>query len=164
LDLDHTSSYLKQANHAICNCLAIKSIGKWKLKGLNPAPPVMKGLIKLQKEQDPIRPIVNMCSSPSYKLAKFVSKHLSNLLCLPYSFNVKNSSQLINDLLDIRFDPQYRLCSFDICNMYTNIPTDMLPTIMQNVMEAQLIDQDYIKNILALVNVVLNQNYFRHEN
>jgi hypothetical protein len=43
LDLDPTSGYLKQANHAIHSCLAIKSIDKWKLKGLNPAPPVMKG-------------------------------------------------------------------------------------------------------------------------
>jgi hypothetical protein len=126
--------------------------------------PSNERLIKLHKEQNPIRLVVNMCSSPSYKLATFVSMHLSNLLCLPYSFNVKNSSQLINDLLDIRFDPQYRLCSFDISNMYTNIPTDKLPTIMQNVMEVQLIDQDYIKHTLALVQVVLNQNYFRHEN
>jgi hypothetical protein len=31
-------------------------------------------------------------------------------------------------------------------------------------METQLVDADYIKHILALVQVVLNQNYFRHEN
>jgi hypothetical protein len=136
MDLDPTSGYLKQANHAIHNCFAIKSIDKWKIKGLNPAPPVMKGLIKLHKEQNPIRPVVIMCSSPSYKLAKFVSKHLSNLLCLPYSFNVKNSFQLINYLLDIKFDPQYSLCSFDISNMYTSILRDMLPNIMQNIMKA----------------------------
>jgi hypothetical protein len=92
LDLDPTSSYQKQANQAIHNCLAIKNIDKWKLKSLNPAPPIIKGLIKLHKELNPIRPVINMCSSPSYKLGKFVSNHLSNLLCLPYSFNVKNSS------------------------------------------------------------------------
>jgi hypothetical protein len=48
--------------------------------------------------------------------------------------------------------------------MYTNIPTDILPNILQNVMETQLVDADYIKHILTLVQVVLNQNYFRHEN
>jgi hypothetical protein len=77
---------------------------------------------------------------------------------------VKNSPQLIHDLLDLKFEPQYRLCSFDISNMYTNIPTDVLPNILQNVMETQSVDADYIKHILTLVQVVSNQNYFRHEN
>lgn len=48
--------------------------------------------------------------------------------------------------------------------MYTNIPVDMLFTIMQNIMETHLIDLDYIKHTLAIVQVVLNENYFWHEN
>jgi hypothetical protein len=164
LDIDPTNGYLKQANQAIHSSIAIKNTDKWKLKSLNPTPPIIKGLIKLHKEMKPIRPVINMCSSPSYKLARFISKYLSNVLCLPYSFNVKNSPQLIHDLLDVKFEPQYRLCSFDISNMYTNIPTDVLPNILQNIMESQSVDAGYIKHILTLVQVVLSQNYFRHEN
>jgi hypothetical protein len=164
LDIDPTNGFLKQANQAIHSSIAIKNAEKWKLKSLSPTPPVIKGLIKLHKEMNPIRPVVNMCSSPSYKLAGFVSKCLRNILCLPFSFNVKNSPQLIHDLLDLKFEPQYRLCSFDTISMYTNIPTDVLPNILQNIMEAQWVDTGYIKHILTLVQVVLGQNYFRHEN
>jgi hypothetical protein len=35
---------------------------------------------------------------------------------------------------------------------------------MQNVMETYLIDLEYIKHTLAIVQIVLNQNYFRYEN
>jgi hypothetical protein len=80
LDIDPTSGFQKQANQAIQSNIAIRNIQKWKLKSLNPTPPVMKGLIKLHKEMNPIRPVVIMCSSPSYKLAGFVSKCLGNLL------------------------------------------------------------------------------------
>jgi hypothetical protein len=77
---------------------------------------------------------------------------------------VKNSPQLIHDLLDLKFEPQYRLCSFDISSIYTKIHTDVLPNILQNVMEAQSVDTGYIRHILTLVQVVLGQHYFRHEN
>jgi hypothetical protein len=48
--------------------------------------------------------------------------------------------------------------------MYTNIPTDVLPSMLQIIMEAQPIDTGYIRHILSLVQVVLGQNYFQHEN
>jgi hypothetical protein len=73
LDIDPTNGFLKQVNQAIHSSIAVKNAEKWKLKSLNPKPPVIKGLIKLHKEMNPIRPVVNMCSSPSYKLAGFVS-------------------------------------------------------------------------------------------
>jgi hypothetical protein len=89
LDIDPTLGFKKQANQAIQSSIAIRNIQKWKLKSLNPTPPVINGLIKLHKEMNPIRPVVNMRTSPSYKLAGFVSKCLGSLLSLPFSFNVK---------------------------------------------------------------------------
>jgi hypothetical protein len=163
LDTDPTCGFQKQANHAIQSNIAINNVQKWKLKSLKPTPPVINGLIKLHKDKNPIRPVVNMRSSPSYKLSGFVTKCLGNLLGLPFSFNVKNSPQLIHDLTDLRFEPQYRLCSFDISNMYTNIPTEVLPSILLSIMEAQSVDTGYIRHILSLVQIVLRQNYFQHE-
>jgi hypothetical protein len=87
-------------------------------------PPEINGLIKLHKDNNPIRPVINMRSSPSYNLSSLITKYLNKLLNLPFSFNVMNSHHLIQDLIDLRFEPQYRLCSFDISNMYTNIPTE----------------------------------------
>jgi hypothetical protein len=128
-----------------------------------PPPPVINGLIKLHKEKNPIRPVINMRTSPSYKLAGFVSKCLGKLLNLPFSFNVKNSPQLLQDLSELIFEPQFRMCSFDISNMYTNIPTEALPSIMQNIMEASLVNTDHIRHVISLIKTVLRQNYFQHE-
>jgi hypothetical protein len=124
------------------------------IKSLKPTPSVINGLIKLHKDNNPIRHVINMRISPSYKLSGFITSCLGNLLGLPFSFNVKNSPQLIQDLTDLRFELQYRLCSFDISNMYTNIPTETLPNILLSIMEAQSVDTEYSKHILSLVQIV----------
>jgi hypothetical protein len=43
---------------------------------------------------------------------------------------VKNTVQLIDDLADIPYIKKLRLASFDISNMYTNIPTEELIKIV----------------------------------
>jgi hypothetical protein len=164
INTDPAVAFQKQANQAIQSSITIKNEQKWKLKSMNPTPPAINGLIKLRKENNPIRPVVNMRTSPSYKLAGFVSKWLSTLIQLPFSFNVKNSPQLIQDLSELKFESQFRMCSFDISNMYTNIPTETLPVIMQGIMNASLVNTDHIKHIISLMKTVLSQNYFQHEN
>jgi hypothetical protein len=109
----------------------------------NPPPPVINGLIKLHKENNPIRPVINMRTSPTYKLAGFTSKCLSRLLNLPFSFNVKNSPQLIQDLSELKIEPQFKMCSFDISNMYTNIPTESLPGITKDILNASHVSTDH---------------------
>jgi hypothetical protein len=70
----------------------------------------------------PIRPGVNWINVPAYKLAKKLVVELVTHTPLPYTFNVSNTSQLINDLTDIPYDRILRLASFYINNMYTNTP------------------------------------------
>jgi hypothetical protein len=47
--------------------------------------------------------------------------------------------------------------------MYTNIPTEVLPSILLNIMVAQSVHTGYISHILSLVQTVLSQHYFQHE-
>ena len=42
---------------------------------------------------------------------------------LPGIFNVKSSLHLMNDLKEIPLDQNLRLASFDVGNMYSNVPT-----------------------------------------
>jgi hypothetical protein len=130
---------------------------------MNPTPPAINGLIKLHKQNNPIRPVINMHTSLSYKLASYVSVKLRTLLKLPFSFNVTNSPQLIQDLTKLKFEPQFRMCSFDISNMYTNIPTETLPAIIHGIKDILPDNMDHIKHIISLMKVVLSQNYFQHE-
>jgi len=84
--------------------IIIQKDERWKYINLNPTAPTIRGLIKIHKEGSPIRPIVNWKNSPAYKLAKMLVKKLKIHIPLPYSFNVKNTVHLINDLLEIPYD------------------------------------------------------------
>ena len=50
---------------------------------------------------------------------------------LLHIFNVKNTIQLMKDLLDIPFNNDLKLISFDITNMYSNVPVKELIKITE---------------------------------
>jgi hypothetical protein len=76
----------------------------------------------LHKQQNSIPPIVDWKDSPSYKLARFVATKLKEMVQLPNAYNVINSTDLIESLSRLEINEHIKLCSFDITNMYTNIP------------------------------------------
>jgi hypothetical protein len=129
---------------------------------LNPTAPKIRGLIKIHKEDSPIRPIVNWKNSPAFKLARSLVKKLQTHVPLPYPFNIKNTIQLINDLKNIPVDQNLRLASFDISNMYTNIPTEEILTIIESACKYND-DEEGLKCdiLLKLLKVVIGHNYFQ---
>jgi sugar (pentulose or hexulose) kinase len=50
------------------------------------------GTIKIHKQHNPIRPIVNWRDSPAYKLAKYITMKLKETVQLPNTYNVKTPS------------------------------------------------------------------------
>jgi hypothetical protein len=102
---------------------------------MNPKAQHMVGMIKLDKHQNPIRPIVNWKDSPSYKLAKFITLKLKEIIQLPNAYNIQNSINLIKNLNKLKINENIKLCSFDITNMYTNISltgTNIVHSILNN--------------------------------
>jgi hypothetical protein len=82
--------------------------------------------------------LVNCKNAPAYELAKYLTRILQNNLHLPYAFNIRNSIHLITDLQNIEIQENTRLCSFDIENMYTNVPK--LDTIEMMMIMEQLVE------------------------
>jgi len=76
---------------------------------------------------------------------------------------VKNTTHLIVDLQEIPYDQNLRLASFDITNMYTNIPTYDLATIIKEICKNNQIDPNIIEDIIKLTTIT-NQNYFQFKN
>jgi hypothetical protein len=99
---------------------------------MNPETPHIHGTIILHKDDKPIRPIVNWKNSPGYKLATLLVKQLKNTIQLPNAFNIPNSERLIHSLKEINIQNGTKICSFDIKNMYTNIPQKELINIISN--------------------------------
>jgi len=108
---------------------------RWKYINMNPSAPSIKGLIKLHKPEQSIRPVVNWRNAPAYKLSKLFTEKVSQLAPLPHSFNVKNTQDLLKNLVDFPMLPQYNLASLDITNLYSNIPVKETKKIFANILK-----------------------------
>jgi hypothetical protein len=126
-----TNIYQKEIRRTINECnKSFNNSNKWKYVNLKPEAPKIRGLIKIHKPGMPIRPIVNFINAPSYKLAKLLTNKLKTHIPLPNVYNIKNSTHLIEELNNIPVNSNIKLASFDITNMYTNIPTEELVQII----------------------------------
>jgi hypothetical protein len=76
---------------------------------------------------------------------------------------VKNSTHPINDLQGIPYNQNIKLASFDITNMYMNIPTHDLITIINEICQNSYVD-NIRTDIIKLTKIIVNQNYFQFLN
>jgi hypothetical protein len=67
----------------------------------------------------------------------------------------------MKDLSDIPFTPSLKLASFDISNMYTNIPKDELVRIIDEMCDKQNIEHTIKTEIINIVKLIIAQNYFK---
>jgi gas vesicle protein len=75
---DTTESFQKQIQQTIHKYNAIKDKNQQKyLLQMKPTAPKLNALIKTNKEDKPIRPVINNIQAPSYKLAKYLGKKLN---------------------------------------------------------------------------------------
>ena len=79
----------------------------------------------------------------------------------PYVYNVKNSVQFVKDLSDIPFDPNLKLPSLDISNMYANIPTEELFNIIDIMCDKNNIEDTLKLEITEISMLIIAQNYFK---
>jgi hypothetical protein len=85
-------------------------------------------------------------------------------ISLPYVYNIKNPIHLINDLNEIPINQDLKFTSFDISNMYSNIPTTSLIHIITTMCDQQNLPSQIKHEILSVVNIKLEQNYFSYQN
>jgi hypothetical protein len=68
----------------------------------------------------------------------------------------------MSDLLELSYGPHIKLASFVIANMYSNIPTSRLPTIIKLMCFQIDINKKLAREILKMTRLLLKQNYFRY--
>jgi hypothetical protein len=129
---------------------------KWKYINLNPPTSNIRGIIKIHKHEAPVRPIVNWKTAPAYKLEKLLTRMFQTYIPLPYAFNVKNTVQVINDLADILYNQKLKLASFDISNMYTNIPTEELIQIITTACQNNNTEDNLKQDIINLSKTIID--------
>ena len=87
----------------------IPRVSRWKYINMNPSAPFIKGLIKLHKPDQPIRPVVNWKNAPAYRLSKLFTEKIHRLTPLHSVFNIKNTQELIQQLNDTPLLPCHSL-------------------------------------------------------
>ena len=134
-----------------------------RVERVKPTAPQLNAYVKTQKEGEPTRPVINNTQAPSYKIAKFLNKKLLCLIDMPDMFNDKNSQEVARDLKDIPVNDNHKTITLDIKDLYVNLPTRNTVNITKFWLKTNNQNQTIIGKILYLLKIILEQNYFQHE-
>ena len=148
------SAFEKAARTLLNRC---KDSGGSKLKYLleeDPKTPRMYGLPKTHKENCPLRPITSGVGSAPHRLAKILANPLSGQLGSISGCHVKNSTELLERLVELSTRNK-KLASFDVKNLFTNVPIDgsmeAVERTVQNIPDNQLpIPRQYYVKLIRL--------------
>jgi hypothetical protein len=99
-----------------------------------PTPPNLKAQLKLHKVDIPIRPVINNRPAPGYKLVKHLASILNQYIMLHNQYITMNSHNLANDLTKLKINENHNMVTFDIKDLYVNIPV----TETLNIIKAKL--------------------------
>jgi hypothetical protein len=81
---------------------------------------------------------------------------LSNILQLPNTYSIQNSIILIHSLKNTKIDGKGTLFSFDMKNMYTNIPITELKNIIKEILDNDDHTSEHKKHeLIILLNSIL---------
>ena len=126
-------------------------------------PPQMYGLPKIHKEGTPLRPIVSTIGSPTYCLAKELTRILTPLVGNTSS-NVKNSAEFSEMIRKMELDEKDRMVSFDVVSLFTRIDVDEALEILSSLLlsDDNLEDRTTIPaaDICHLTALCLKSTYF----
>ena len=86
-----------------------------------PSLPMMYGLPKIHKENVPMRPIISTVNSVNYKLASWLSKHLTPFLNKISGCHLINTIDFTDKIRNVNIDKK-KFVSFDVDSLYTNVP------------------------------------------
>jgi hypothetical protein len=163
---DPTKHYIKSLNQCINRCTHLfDERTRRSLKPINAKAPVLTGLPKLHKENIPIRPLVNFTTAPGYKTAKRLVNVIKQNILLHNNYSLIDSTDFVDRVKNINIEPSYKLASLDIVNLYTNIPiTETIQILRNNLIVTKKLDIESIHELIDLLQLLLDQNYFTHDN
>ena len=98
-------------------------------------------------DQLPLRPVVSNCGTASYKLAKYLTKLLSPLSKSQYT--VQSTKELINQIKKQKVPSSYKMISFDVILLFTNVSIDAtIDIILKGIYEQKEINTSLTKQEL----------------
>jgi hypothetical protein len=96
-------------------------------------------------------------------LAKFLNKWLQGRLSLPNTYVTYNSTTLAHDLTKIKITESSRLATFDIKDLYVNIPIEETVHITKVLLENNKINDNTLSQACLLLETIMKQNYLQFD-
>ena len=128
--------------------------------------PKFYGLPKIHKPDIPYRPIVSSTGTVSFSTAKIFAKILKPLVGLS-THHLQNTKDFIQQLKDVKLQPDESIISFDVKALCTSVPIQPVLNIIKNKLEN---DQDLkqrtsmsVCHITSLLEYCLRSTYFEFQ-
>jgi hypothetical protein len=130
---------------------------------MNPQAPKLKAKIKIHKPSAPIRPVINNIYAPTHKVAKHIYQKVKDSINLKYEYNIKNRGKIAENLCKLKLNPDYKLLTMDIKDLYVKIPINHTLNITNKLLNNNQVDEHITKDIMSILKMITNQNYFQYE-
>jgi len=159
-----TYKYTKLVQKTLQQCNLI--VDKRKKKFLvqkKPSRPTLKTQLKLHKPGIPKLPVISNMKAPIYKISKHLVRMLSKDLTFNNHYNVVNATNLANELTKLNTNENHKLITYDIKDLYVNIPIEETLTFTKSMLLKNS-DTQTTQQIITLKRKVLSQNYFTFRN
>lgn len=126
--------------------------------------PKLYGLPKIHKKDCPVRPILSMCNSPTYQLAKWLADVLKPVNDLVAQYCVPDSFSFAQRIRDTDLKDVF-LVSYDAVSLFTNVPIiDTLEMIRKVVMNHDLQLEIPVDTLCSLISLCVEDVQFSFDN
>ena len=109
---DYAKTYFKE--------FGPETVEKLTPSGSNPGK--MHGLVKVHKNNNPVRPVVSMIGTTEYLFAKFLDEIIKPYI--PQTYLLKSNKQFLDRINNFQFDANQKLVSFDVLSLFINVPLE----------------------------------------
>lgn len=131
-----------------------------KFKVSNPRVGILYALPKIHKDPIAMRPIVSNNNVPMEKQSEWLVNILKSY-DIDIGFSIKNTMELAKKLENVKIKKGEVMGSFDIVNMYPNVPADLAIQSMENFLKRKEAPEKIIKACVLIAKTTMNQNYFQ---
>ena len=116
-------------------------------------PGILYGLPKIHKPDLPMRPILSAIGTLNYNVSKYFIPILKPLTTNQYT--IKDTFSFVKTLIDIPNANEYVMASFDVTNLFTNVPLDETINIILDLLFAEIdsvngMDRNQFKSLLEI--------------
>ncbi|XP_044747193.1 uncharacterized protein LOC123308546 [Coccinella septempunctata] len=166
LKTDPTLRLERRANQLINElkiALIVDEITAQHMKQHNSVPPKLYGLRKTHKQELCIRPIVSCLGAPSYHISQFVHNILS-MVNSTSPYTIKNSYEFVSFSETIVLPKGFMLYSLDVVSLFTNIPRDLVLSLIKEKWLFISAYTDMPKNLfIDIIAYIYDSSYFQFE-